>query len=441
VVASYHLDTWGNFRFPSELNQSKNRFAFTGHLYDRETDLLFAKARYLDPELGRFLSQDSFLGEISEPPSLHRYVYVNNRPTFLVDPTGHAGRPKGVVSDEGYYVPIPTTGEYVEVHGDPVKQLEYEVATGQRSRSSAVTTNLDLRLARPTARLATRGLGGARAVGGGIKLGLAAAFAATPEPTGLTKFAAGYFAFTGLDDIQAGGRQFFSGAPTEAVGDFFTEKTLTVAGVDPKTARFATPIVRAGVDVGVGGGAMVSRPAAGPARSIEGLSQESRISVQPQARTEPLPPQEAELSRPQQYLESSVSRRTLAYRQEQAARGEPVSLGRNVAAFEWENPTTGSTEGVVAASQGRHAERLAYERVPEYIRTADPETTGLRGASELQPCGADYHNCAAWLQRNAPDVPVEYGFAYPEGSKAARAAGNAAKKAAVREALRKANNE
>jgi hypothetical protein len=31
VVASYHLDTWGNFRFPSELSASKNRFAFTGH--------------------------------------------------------------------------------------------------------------------------------------------------------------------------------------------------------------------------------------------------------------------------------------------------------------------------------------------------------------------------------------------------------------------------
>ena len=32
AVASYHLDAWGNFRFPSELLASKNRFAFTGYL-------------------------------------------------------------------------------------------------------------------------------------------------------------------------------------------------------------------------------------------------------------------------------------------------------------------------------------------------------------------------------------------------------------------------
>jgi RHS repeat-associated protein len=67
-----------------------NRFAFTGHYYDPETKLYNAKARYLDPELGRFLTQDSYLGEIDEPPSLHRYLYANANPARFVDPTGHA---------------------------------------------------------------------------------------------------------------------------------------------------------------------------------------------------------------------------------------------------------------------------------------------------------------------------------------------------------------
>jgi RHS repeat-associated protein len=83
-------DAFGNFCFPSELDQSKNRFAFTGHLWDNETGLYHAKARYLDPSLGRFLTQDSFLGQIDEPPSLHRYLYANDNPTIFVDPTGHA---------------------------------------------------------------------------------------------------------------------------------------------------------------------------------------------------------------------------------------------------------------------------------------------------------------------------------------------------------------
>jgi RHS repeat-associated protein len=89
TIASYHLDAWGNFRFPEELTASANRFAFTGHVWDQETGLYNAKARYFDPKLGRFLTQDSYLGQIDEPPSLHRYLYANDNPTLYIDPTGH----------------------------------------------------------------------------------------------------------------------------------------------------------------------------------------------------------------------------------------------------------------------------------------------------------------------------------------------------------------
>jgi RHS repeat-associated protein len=89
TVASYHLDAWGNFRFPDELTQSANRFAFTGHIFDTETGLYNAKARYFDPKLGRFLTQDSYFGQIDEPPSLHRYLYGYANPTTFIDPTGH----------------------------------------------------------------------------------------------------------------------------------------------------------------------------------------------------------------------------------------------------------------------------------------------------------------------------------------------------------------
>ncbi|MCL4821966.1 MAG: hypothetical protein KJ067_22800, partial [Vicinamibacteria bacterium] len=84
------LDAWGNYRNPDELEASKNRFGFTGHLFDRETGTYYAKARYFDPSLGRFLSQDSYLGEIDNPPSIHRYTWAHNRPTYYVDPTGNA---------------------------------------------------------------------------------------------------------------------------------------------------------------------------------------------------------------------------------------------------------------------------------------------------------------------------------------------------------------
>jgi RHS repeat-associated protein len=89
VVARYHLDAWGRYRAPSELDASANRFGFTGYLFDQETELYWAKARFYDPEYGRFTSQDSVLGEINEPPSLHRYFYGYANPLRYVDPTGH----------------------------------------------------------------------------------------------------------------------------------------------------------------------------------------------------------------------------------------------------------------------------------------------------------------------------------------------------------------
>ena len=89
VAARFHLDTWGNFRFPDQdLSTTANRFAFTGHVWEPEIGLYYAKARFLDPKLGRFLTQDSFLGSIDEPPCLHRYLYAQDNPTTFVDPTG-----------------------------------------------------------------------------------------------------------------------------------------------------------------------------------------------------------------------------------------------------------------------------------------------------------------------------------------------------------------
>jgi len=89
VTATYHLDAWGQFRFKAELVPSHNRFGFTGHYWDKEASLYYAKARYYDPFTARFTQSDSFLGSIDDPPSLHRYFYANANPTMFVDPSGN----------------------------------------------------------------------------------------------------------------------------------------------------------------------------------------------------------------------------------------------------------------------------------------------------------------------------------------------------------------
>jgi RHS repeat-associated protein len=87
IQARYQYDAFGNYR--STAGASFNRFAFTGHEKDNETNLYYFKARFYDPETGRFLNQDAYLGDINTPPSLHRYLYAYGNPTVYVDLTGY----------------------------------------------------------------------------------------------------------------------------------------------------------------------------------------------------------------------------------------------------------------------------------------------------------------------------------------------------------------
>ncbi|GAB2195100.1 hypothetical protein MAH2_29960 [Sessilibacter sp. MAH2] len=87
IQARYQYDAWGNRR--NQVGDSWNRFAFTGHEEDTETGLLYAKARFYDPDTGRFLSQDAYEGDINTPPSLHKYLYAYQNPTVYVDPDGN----------------------------------------------------------------------------------------------------------------------------------------------------------------------------------------------------------------------------------------------------------------------------------------------------------------------------------------------------------------
>ena len=58
---SIFYDAWGNER--DRIGASANNFTFTGQEVDRGTGLFYFDARFYDPLLGRFLSQDRLLGE------------------------------------------------------------------------------------------------------------------------------------------------------------------------------------------------------------------------------------------------------------------------------------------------------------------------------------------------------------------------------------------
>ncbi len=63
-----------------------DRFKFAGRELDEELDLYYYRARYYDPNLGRFISEDSY-GFDAGDPNLYRYVV--NSPTNSSDPSGH----------------------------------------------------------------------------------------------------------------------------------------------------------------------------------------------------------------------------------------------------------------------------------------------------------------------------------------------------------------
>lgn len=86
VVATYRADEWG--LATASGGSSAQPFGFTGEPRDA-TGLTYLRARYYNPELGRFMTRDTWTGSPSQPRSLNRYAYANDNPLTHADPSGH----------------------------------------------------------------------------------------------------------------------------------------------------------------------------------------------------------------------------------------------------------------------------------------------------------------------------------------------------------------
>jgi RHS repeat-associated protein len=86
VVNSYEYDAFG--KVTSEVEKIANDYQFHGEVQEEETELLFLRARYMDPEQGRFLSRDPIDGDLKNPFTFNKYVWVINDPINRTDPSG-----------------------------------------------------------------------------------------------------------------------------------------------------------------------------------------------------------------------------------------------------------------------------------------------------------------------------------------------------------------
>jgi RHS repeat-associated protein len=79
---SYTYDSFGNT--VATTGALRNYFQYTGREFDTESNLYFYRARYYDPQSGRFITEDP----IGFNGGLNFYPYTRNSPVNLVDPSG-----------------------------------------------------------------------------------------------------------------------------------------------------------------------------------------------------------------------------------------------------------------------------------------------------------------------------------------------------------------
>jgi RHS repeat-associated protein len=89
VTDTYDYDAFGvHLR---HTGSSDNAYLYCGEQWDADLGLYFNRARYLNPDSGRFWTMDSYEGKNTDPASLHKYLYAQADPVMSRDPSGQDG--------------------------------------------------------------------------------------------------------------------------------------------------------------------------------------------------------------------------------------------------------------------------------------------------------------------------------------------------------------
>ena len=88
AAASYTYTDFGETS-AGEDTDFDNEICYTGGIYDGDTGEYYLNARYYDPALGRFTTQDSYRGENTNEGSWNLYAYCGNDSINHTDLSGH----------------------------------------------------------------------------------------------------------------------------------------------------------------------------------------------------------------------------------------------------------------------------------------------------------------------------------------------------------------
>ncbi|HEV8579091.1 MAG TPA: Ig-like domain-containing protein [Thermoanaerobaculia bacterium] len=84
----YRYDAWGVRTLLQ--GSTPNPFAYRGQWNDDASGLLYLRARFFAPAVGRFLTRDTASFRLEDPIDLNRYTYAAANPINFYDPSGHS---------------------------------------------------------------------------------------------------------------------------------------------------------------------------------------------------------------------------------------------------------------------------------------------------------------------------------------------------------------
>tara|TARA_B110001454_G_scaffold219058_1_gene249667 strand:+ start:18570 stop:19886 length:1317 start_codon:yes stop_codon:yes gene_type:complete len=131
-------------------------YSFNGRELDRESGLIYYRARYYSPELGRFIQKDPDPGVISKPATFaNKYAYVENNPLKFRDPKGKAKVPGDWTNVHGAYCGYSANGAVDKPRGeiivDPEDSLDWACMDHDRAYAEEInwtSSRLDYSLGR-----------------------------------------------------------------------------------------------------------------------------------------------------------------------------------------------------------------------------------------------------------------------------------------------------
>ncbi|MFZ1084498.1 MAG: RHS repeat-associated core domain-containing protein [Terracidiphilus sp.] len=106
VTDEYEYDAYGNSFTKS--GTTPNNYLYRGEQFDSDLGLYYLRARYYNPNTGRFISVDPLNGDPTDPISFQKYLYANGDPVDFDDASGKNAMPVPLPPAPGpFLVPPP----------------------------------------------------------------------------------------------------------------------------------------------------------------------------------------------------------------------------------------------------------------------------------------------------------------------------------------------